>query len=72
MVSGMQDQPGIGCVGERVSLPMLAVLAVLAVVLAATRGVGLCIVFRLTRRAVPGCVPSWSADRAPPGLLPAA
>jgi hypothetical protein len=37
--------------------------------MAAGREIGLCIVFRLTRRAVPGCVPAWSADRAPPMRL---
>jgi hypothetical protein len=66
MVCGMHEGHGIRRVGAHTPLPMLAVLAVLAVVLAAARTVGLCIVFRLTRRAVPGCVPAWSADRAPP------
>ncbi|MCX4472611.1 hypothetical protein C5N14_08510 [Micromonospora sp. MW-13] len=55
-------------VGERRPLSTLFVLAVLVVVLCAARAVGLCIVFRLGRRAVPGCVPAWSADRAPPQL----
>lgn len=50
--------------------PALLLLAVLVIVLSAIRAAGLCIVFRLARRAVPGCVPAWSADRAPP--LPAA
>ncbi|MFI9639321.1 hypothetical protein ACIG87_04510 [Micromonospora sp. NPDC051925] len=53
-------------VDQRRPLSTLFVLAVLAVVLCAARAVGLCIVFRLGRRAVPGCVPAWSADRAPP------
>ncbi|SCL57273.1 hypothetical protein GA0070604_3589 [Micromonospora eburnea] len=66
MVSGMRDGHGIRGVGERGPLPMLALLAVLLVVWAAARAIGLCIVFRLTRRAIPGCVPEWSADRAPP------
>ncbi|AVT28368.1 MULTISPECIES: hypothetical protein [unclassified Plantactinospora] len=52
----------------------LSILVVLAVVVAAVRtgqALGMCIVVRLAR-AVPGCVPAWSADRAPPGVpLPA-
>ncbi|MFJ6194833.1 hypothetical protein [Micromonospora sp. NPDC092111] len=55
----------VGVDGRR-PLSTLFVLAVLVVVLGAARAVGLCIVFRLGRRAVPGCVPAWSADRAPP------
>ncbi|GHJ53200.1 hypothetical protein [Micromonospora chersina] len=46
----------------------LSMLAVLAVVVAAVRAggaLGVCIVVRLTR-AIAGCVPAWSADRAPP------
>ncbi|SCF06427.1 hypothetical protein GA0074695_3209 [Micromonospora viridifaciens] len=66
MVSRMQDGHSIRRVGERCPLPVLALLAVLLVVWAAARAIGLCIVFRLGRRAVPGCVPEWSADRAPP------
>ncbi|MFI0793437.1 hypothetical protein ACH4OY_12190 [Micromonospora rubida] len=58
-------------VDERRPLSTLFVLAVLVVVLCAARAVGLCIVFRLGRRAVPGCVPAWSADRAPPPLAAA-
>ncbi|MFI1194997.1 hypothetical protein ACH4T9_17285 [Micromonospora sp. NPDC020750] len=58
-------------VDERRPLSTLFVLAVLVVVLYAARAVGLCIVFRLGRRAVPGCVPAWSADRAPPQLAAA-
>ncbi|MGS2615372.1 hypothetical protein ACVCAH_12735 [Micromonospora sp. LZ34] len=53
-------------VEQRTALPMLVVAAVLAAVCSAARAVGLCIVFRLTKRSVPGCVPAWSADRAPP------
>ncbi|MFG3698662.1 hypothetical protein ACGF5C_12190 [Micromonospora sp. NPDC047620] len=64
----MQDRHGLRRVGKRVSLPALLMLAVLVMVLSAARAVGLCIVFRCTRRAVPGCVPAWSADRAPPRL----
>ncbi len=44
----------------------MLLLAVLVLVLSATRSIGLCIVFRTARRATPGCVPAWSADRAPP------
>ncbi|MEV0425743.1 hypothetical protein [Micromonospora sp. NPDC050495] len=49
----------------------LSMLAVLAVVLAALRAgyaFGMCIVVRLSR-AVAGCVPAWSADRAPPSIV---
>ncbi|MEU5943154.1 hypothetical protein ABZ807_29225 [Micromonospora sp. NPDC047548] len=66
MVCGMHGRRSTSSVGERTSLPTLLVLAVLVMVLSATRAIGLCIVFRLTRRTVPGCVPAWSADRAPP------
>ncbi|MEH1017247.1 hypothetical protein V6U90_29655 [Micromonospora sp. CPCC 206060] len=59
-------------VDQRRPLSTLFVLAVLVVVLCAAQAVGLCIVFRLGRRAVPGCVPAWSADRAPPRLAAAA
>ncbi|OZV80556.1 hypothetical protein CA850_14505 [Micromonospora echinospora] len=62
----MQTRPARFGVAQRKPLSALAVLAALVMVLCATRTVGLCIVFRLTRRAVPGCVPAWSADRAPP------
>jgi len=65
----MNDGRGFGGVGGRVALPTLLVWAVLVTVMAAGREIGLCIVFRLTRRAVPGCVPAWSADRAPPMRL---
>ncbi|MFG1777809.1 hypothetical protein ACGFIR_15115 [Micromonospora sp. NPDC049051] len=64
----MQDRYGLRRAGKRVSLPALLMLTVLIMVLSAARAVGLCIVFRCTRRAIPGCVPAWSADRAPPGL----
>ncbi len=66
MVAGMGDGRSFGGVGRRASLPTLLVWAVLVLVVSAARDIGLCIVFRLTRRAVPGCVPAWSADRAPP------
>lgn len=48
----------------------LSMLAVLAVVVAAVRAgcaLGMCIVVRLNR-AIAGCVPAWSADRAPPAV----
>ncbi|MCW3843894.1 hypothetical protein ONA70_27725 [Micromonospora yasonensis] len=50
---------------QRHALAVLVVVAVLDAVRHAGRAVGLCIVVRLVR-AVPGCVPAWSADRAPP------
>lgn len=54
--------------GERqLALSMLVVLAVVVAAIRAGRGLGMCIVVRLTR-AVAGCVPAWSADRAPPGV----
>ncbi|WP_213450389.1 hypothetical protein [Rhizomonospora bruguierae] len=62
----MRDQRTMSRIGEHTALPMLALLSVLVIVLAAGRSIGLCIVFRLARRAIPGCVPAWSADRAPP------
>ncbi|GLZ02114.1 hypothetical protein [Actinoplanes sp. NBRC 103695] len=65
----MHPRPDIGRVDERTSLSMLMMLAAFVVVMAASRAGGLCIVFRLARRAIPGCVPAWSADRAPPRLL---
>ncbi|MFI6823272.1 hypothetical protein ACIBJE_20280 [Micromonospora sp. NPDC050187] len=68
----MQTRPARTGVAQRKPLPTLTVLAVLVMVLCAARSVGLCIVFRLTRRAIPGCVPAWSADRAPPVLAPRA
>lgn len=65
MVADMQDGRGFSGVGWRVALPTLLLWAVLVVVAAAWE-IGLCIVYRLTRGAIPGCVPAWSADRAPP------
>ncbi|WP_245908690.1 hypothetical protein [Pseudosporangium ferrugineum] len=62
----MDDGRGFGSVGRRAAVPTLLVWAVLVLVGSTARDIGLCIVFRLTRRAVPGCVPAWSADRAPP------
>ncbi|WP_088993004.1 hypothetical protein [Micromonospora echinaurantiaca] len=56
-------------VEQPAALPMLVVAAVLSVIFSPGRAVGLCIVFRLAKRAVPGCVPAWSADRAPPRRL---
>jgi hypothetical protein len=46
----------------------LSLLVALVVLRYAAQAVGLCIVFRRGRSAVPGCVPAWSADRAPPRL----
>ncbi|MFE9692990.1 hypothetical protein [Micromonospora sp. NPDC005806] len=51
---------------ERRALAVLVVVAVLTALRHACRTVGLCIVVRLVK-VVPGCVPAWSADRAPPG-----
>ncbi|WP_422735593.1 hypothetical protein ACN263_18255 [Micromonospora sp. WMMD729] len=62
----MHERRGPRRVGERTPLPTMLLLAVLVLVLSATRSIGLCIVFRSARRATPGCVPAWSADRAPP------
>ncbi|MFY1616225.1 hypothetical protein [Micromonospora sp. WMMD736] len=62
----MYGRRGPGRVGERTPQSTLLLLAVLVLVLSATRSIGLCIVFRSARRATPGCVPAWSADRAPP------
>ncbi|MGX6603989.1 hypothetical protein ACWKSP_17865 [Micromonosporaceae bacterium Da 78-11] len=62
----MHDGHGFRSIGRRVAQPMVALVAVLLMVVAAGRVVGMCIGFRLARRAVPGCVPAWSADRAPP------
>ena len=70
MVCGMHDRRTPRRVGERMPLPTMLVLAVFVLVLTATRSIGLCIVFRSTRRAIPGCVPAWSADRAPPCHAP--
>ncbi|MET7422076.1 hypothetical protein [Dactylosporangium sp. NPDC005555] len=64
----MHTRQASGPVEQRRPLATWFVLAVLVAVLTATRAVGLCIVFRLARRAIPGCVPAWSADRAPPTL----
>jgi hypothetical protein len=47
------------------ALSMLAVLAVVVAAVRAGSALGMCIVVRLNR-AVAGCVPAWSADRAPP------
>ncbi|UQU67608.1 hypothetical protein COUCH_15620 [Couchioplanes caeruleus] len=62
----MHDGRGFGGAGSRFAVPALVLWAVLMAALATARDAGLCIVFRLTRRAIPGCVPAWSADRAPP------
>jgi hypothetical protein len=54
-------------VERQLALSMLVVLAVVVTAVRAGRALGRCIVVRLAR-AVPGCVPAWSADRAPPGV----
>lgn len=57
-------------VEQRDRLPILVVAAVLAALMSSIDWVvGLCIVFRLAKRSIPGCVPAWSADRAPPAGL---
>ncbi|MFE9201486.1 hypothetical protein [Micromonospora sp. NPDC007230] len=53
-------------VAQRSALAMLVLVAVLTAFRHARPAVGLCIVVRLAK-AIPGCVPAWSADRAPPG-----
>ncbi|MFU8873996.1 hypothetical protein [Micromonospora sp. SL4-19] len=53
-------------VASRRALAMLVVVAVLTAGRHACRPLGPCMVVRLAR-AIPGCVPAWSADRAPPG-----
>ncbi|MEU8264244.1 hypothetical protein AB0C02_26915 [Micromonospora sp. NPDC048999] len=62
----MQARHAVRRTDRQLSASALFVLAFLVVVVATARAVGLCIVFRLARRAVPGCVAAWSADRAPP------
>lgn len=52
-------------VAQRGALAML-VVAVLTAVRHAAPAVGLRVAVRLAP-AIPGCVPAWSADRAPPG-----
>ncbi|MET8908992.1 hypothetical protein [Micromonospora sp. NPDC004551] len=58
-------------VGRPFALSMLAVLAVVVAAVRAGCALGMCIVVRLDR-AVAGCVPAWSADRAPPAVVRAA
>ncbi|MFD2764963.1 hypothetical protein [Micromonospora eburnea] len=55
-------------VASRTALAMFVVVAVLIALRQAGRIMGLCVVVR-PARAVVGCVPARSADRAPPGLL---
>ncbi|MCW3818129.1 hypothetical protein ONA91_27135 [Micromonospora sp. DR5-3] len=66
----MRVQEGRHMVEQRNRLPILVVATVLAALVSATdRVTGMCIVFRLAKRSIPGCVPAWSADRAPPRPL---
>ncbi|MEU3455195.1 hypothetical protein ABZ671_16610 [Micromonospora sp. NPDC006766] len=58
-------------VASRTALAMFVVVAVLTAARRAGRAVRLCFVLGLAR-ATPGCVPAWSADRAPPGRPAAA
>ncbi len=62
----MRNRQHLGDIDQRVALSMLVVLAVVVAAVRAGSALGMCIVVRLAR-AVPGCVPAWSADRAPPG-----
>ncbi|MFG3299647.1 hypothetical protein [Micromonospora chersina] len=52
-------------------LSMLTALAVVVTAVRAGCALGVCIVVRLSR-AIAGCVPAWSADRAPPRVGTAA
>ncbi|MEV0155486.1 hypothetical protein AB0H57_17330 [Micromonospora sp. NPDC050686] len=61
----MRNQQHHAAIERSLVLSMLAVLAVVVTALRGGRALGVCIVVRLSR-AVPGCVPAWSADRAPP------
>jgi hypothetical protein len=66
----MRVQEGRHVVEQHNRLSILVVATVLAALASATDRVpGLCIVFRLAKRSIPGCVPAWSADRAPPRAL---
>lgn len=67
MVGHMRNRQHPAGVERQLALSMLVVLAVVVAAVRAGRALGRCIVFRLAR-AVPGCVPAWSADRAPPGV----
>jgi len=62
----MDDRRPASAAAPRQPLPALLLLAVLVILFVAGPVIGLCIVFRLARRAVPSCVAAWSADRAPP------
>ncbi|MGC4897199.1 hypothetical protein [Micromonospora sp. DT31] len=64
----MRHQQHHRAVGQPLALSMLAVLAVVLRALRSGRALGMCIVVRLSR-AVAGCVPAWSADRAPPQVV---
>jgi hypothetical protein len=67
MVGHMRTRQHPIGVGRPLALSMLAVLAVVVAAVRASRALGMCIVVRLSR-AVAGCVPAWSADRAPPAV----
>lgn len=71
MVGRMRNQQHPIGVGRPLALSMLAVLAVVVAAVRAGFALGMCIVVRLNR-AIAGCVPAWSADRAPPAVVSAA
>lgn len=71
MVGRMRNRQHPVGVERPLALSMLAVLAVVVAAVRAGGALGVCIVVRLSR-AVAGCVPAWSADRAPPRVGTAA
>ncbi|MGC5022464.1 hypothetical protein [Micromonospora sp. DT47] len=62
----MRNRQHPGDIDQHLALSIFVVLAVLVAAVRAGRALGMCIVVRLAG-AIPGCVPAWSADRAPPG-----
>ncbi|MET8307756.1 hypothetical protein [Micromonospora sp. NPDC005173] len=62
----MRNRQHPGDIDQHLALSILVALPVLVAAVRAGRALGMCIVVRLAR-AIPGCVPAWSADRAPPG-----
>lgn len=64
----MTHRPDPAGTQRPLALPMLAVLAVVVAALRAGCAFGMCVVVRLNR-AIAGCVPAWSADRAPPPVV---
>ena len=68
MVGRMESRRRPAGAQRSLALSMLAVLAVVLAALRAGCAFGMCIVVRLNR-AIAGCVPAWSADRAPPSIV---